>query len=184
MRKVIFVVCCLVILNLLSSCSSKINYENTSEINKEDESKIITSDSLNDITNYSYKAEDQLRCITVINSFFESQLSDDYDLWISTMSDRKKSGFNMNSNGEFGILRMELKEISFPKESEFENTMLSTSQAEEMHWNKNNTIVIQIDYIVEYDHTIVPHNDGMKSIQIFLAKSINDLSWVIEEWNN
>lgn len=125
-----------------------------------------------------FKSEEE--AIETVEEYFDAQRTNDFDRFISVLTD--DHGFTRENNSEFGVINLIIIDMLFESDSHFETRMLNSKKAEELGWNADNMSVVVVNFEAEYDNTKVPTQGGQKEYRFLLIRNDENSRWLIQDW--
>ena len=130
-------------------------------------------------------ATGQDTAVAVVTQYLQAEKDNDYDAWVGTLIQDKQEAFTRESNGEFGVISLDIGQVSVsPQETQrMKDRYTGSDLAKRYGWSDvyiaENMIVVTAQYKVDYDNAKVPNNDGDITQDFILVRDGPDLPWLI-----
>lgn len=133
-----------------------------------------------------YKNDEKINinptAISVVKKYLEAIKTNDYDAWLSTLTPERQKGFSRESNGEFGVISLNILDIHYETDTGYKHSILKSERAREKGLTADNIAEVYALYDVKYDGTKVPSSSGKIEWHFTLIREDNKSPWYIQEW--
>lgn len=117
-----------------------------------------------------------------MTKYLEATKTNDYDTWLSTLTNERQKGFSREANGEFGVISLDILDIHYETDKGYKNNILVSERAIEKGLTADNIAVISALYEAKYDGIKVPSQGGRIDWHFTLIRDGKNSPWYIQEW--
>jgi hypothetical protein len=177
---------------ILTSCKGQTSDSLSQNNYSNPKSSIETNEDL-EFENFSYgdelafykndeKTNKNPSAINIVTIYLESMKENDYDAWLSTMTEECQQAFSYNEKRELGVISLDILDIHYETDVKYKYTAVNCEKAVKMGLTANNIAIIYALYDAKFDHTKVPNDDGKIEWRFTLIREDNNSPWRIAEW--
>lgn len=120
--------------------------------------------------------------IDVVTKYFEAMRENDYDAWLSTMTEERQKGFSYNEKCELGVISLDILDVHYETDLRYKHAVVNCERAVNMGLTADNIAIVYAIYDAKFDHTKVPNDDGKIEWHFSLIRKDKNSQWLIAAW--